>query len=214
MWHPLIWRYSAATIHWDCEWYSLFNVILHRHEWSREGLQSSQYYIRRTGQLQPTRSPNKENYYWPHCWTHKTPKVQKPPTKTLVKWIELLYEKNWPTNPPAELTLIKSLNVLHQKHRKAVLEKNTQVLNEFSCSTYCLPVPKVHVQPKLTQRPKVRNNKRQSLLHRQQLHAYERTTKELAAELHATQDSFGIPKAMVKALEKKAGHTITRNIHP
>ena len=140
-------------------------------------------------------------------------RLKKPLTKTLVKWTELLYRKNWPTNPPAELTLIKSLNVLHQKHRKVVLQKHTQVLNEFSCSTYCLPVPKVHVQPKLTQRPKVRKTKRQSLLHRQQLHAYEQTTKELAAELHATQDSFGIPKAKVKALEKKAGHTITRNIH-
>ena len=82
-------------------------------------------------------------------------RLKKPPTKTLVKWIELLYGKNWPTNPTMELTLIKSLNVLYQKHRKVVLQKNTQVLNEFSCSTYCLPVPKVHVQPKLTQRPKV-----------------------------------------------------------
>lgn len=80
---------------------------------------------------------------------------------------------------PAELTLIKSLNVLYQKHRKVVLQKNTQVLNEFSCATHCLPVPKVNVQPKLAQRPKVRKTKRQSLLHRQQLHAYEQTTKEL-----------------------------------
>ena len=50
--------------------------------------------------------------------------------------------------------------------------------------------------------PKVRNTKRQLLLHWQKLHAYEQTTKELAAELHATQDSFGMPKAKVKALEK------------
>ena len=130
-----------------------------------------------------------------------------------MKWIELLYGENWPQNPPAELTLMKSLNVLYQKHRKIVIHRNTEVLNEFNCSTYCLPesiAGKVPVQPISTQGSMFKKTKRHSLLHQQQLHAYEQTTRELAAELYSTQHSSVLLRAKMRTLEEKFGHTNTR----
>lgn len=143
-------------------------------------------------------------------------KLLKKPTKTLLKWLELLYGENWPQHPPAELTLTKSLNVLYQKHRKLVIQRNTEVLNEFCCSTYCLPNPltrKVQVQPISIQGPVFKKDKRRSLFRQQQCQAYKHTARELAAELHSAQYSSDVLKSKVRILEEKMGHTTTRNIH-
>ena len=97
-----------------------------------------------------------------------------------------------------------------------LIHRNTEVLNEFNCSTYCLPesiAGKVPVQPISTQGSMFKKAKRHSLLHQQQLHAYEQTTRELAAELHSTQHSSVLLKAKVRTLEEKFGHTNTRNVH-
>lgn len=64
---------------------------------------------------------------------------QKMPAKTLLKWLELLYGQNWPKYPPAELTLLKSLSTLYQKHRRLVIHRNSEKLNDFCLSIYCLP---------------------------------------------------------------------------
>jgi hypothetical protein len=41
---------------------------------------------------------------------------QKLPMMVVLRWLELLFGKNWPKNPPAELTLMKALSDLRQKY--------------------------------------------------------------------------------------------------
>ena len=146
-WHPLIWRYSAATILWDCEWYSCqwhsaqtWMVqgrtaklsILHSKDWPAAAYKESQLIVTDEDPRGRNVSPKSVVATWmlKKIFDQGVPtkkiinglivelirhqRLKKPPTKTLVKWIELLYGTNWPTNPPAELTLIKSLNVIHQ----------------------------------------------------------------------------------------------------
>lgn len=136
-------------------------------------------------------------------------KSQKKPTRTVLKWLELLYGRNWPQHPPAELTVLKSLSVLYQKHRQLVIHRNSEKLNEFCLSTYGLP----SVQRIVTQESVFKKTKRRSLFRRQQFQVYENTTRELAQELLQTQHANSLLEVRVKTLEEKIGHFNTRNIH-
>ena len=53
-------------------------------------------------------------------------KLRKQPLRMTLKWLELFFGKYWPENVPAELTLLKSLSVLYQKHRKLVISRNLE----------------------------------------------------------------------------------------
>lgn len=143
-------------------------------------------------------------------------KLQKMPAKTLLKWLELLYGRNWPQYPPAELTLLKSLFVLYQKHRRLVIHRDSEKLNEFCLSTYCLPKPmKVPVEQTATQESAFKKTKRRSLFCHQQYQTYQNIIRELARELHSTQQGAMLLEARVRTLESRVqrGHMSTRNIH-
>ena len=54
--------------------------------------------------------------------------------------------KNWPSDQPAELTLIKTLTVTYQKHRSLILKRNLDNLQKFVAAKFCLPVPKIKLE--------------------------------------------------------------------
>ena len=138
-------------------------------------------------------------------------KLRKQPLRMILKWLELLFGNNWPENVPAELTLLKSLSVLYQKHRKLVISRNLEKLNSFCSSPYCIPKTK---QPKA---PHIRdsvhcNSKRHSLLRHQEHQAYQQTIRDLADELHSALHDAELLRSKVKTAEKILGHTNVRNI--
>ena len=141
---------------------------------------------------------------------------QKMPAKTLLKWLELLYGQNWPKYPPAELTLLKSLSTLYQKHRRLVIHRNSEKLNDFCLSIYCLPKSmKVPVERIATQESAFKKTKRRSLFRRHQYQMFQIIIRELAKELHSSQQDTMLLEARVKTLESRMqrGHMTTRNIH-
>ena len=141
---------------------------------------------------------------------------QKMPPKTLLKWLELLYGQNWSKYPPAELTLLKSLSTLYQKHRRLVIHRNSEKLNDFCLSIYCLPKSmKVPVERIATQESAFKKTKRRSLFRRHQYQMFQIIIRELAKELHSSQQDTMLLEARVKTLESRMqrGHMTTRNIH-
>ena len=65
---------------------------------------------------------------------------QKQPMKAVLKWLELLRGKNWPKNPPAELTLMKALSDIHRKYRCLTLRRKEQNLTELCNLVFEFPI--------------------------------------------------------------------------
>ena len=134
-------------------------------------------------------------------------KSRKQPLRMILKWLELLFGKHWPENVPAELTLLKSLSVLYQKHRKLVISRNLEKLNSFCLSPYCIPKTKQPKAPHISDRVRY-SSKRHSLLRRQEHQAYRRTIRDLADELHSALHNA----ELLRSAAKRLGHTNVRNI--
>ena len=49
-------------------------------------------------------------------------KVKRLQLKTVLSWLRKLYGKNWPKAPPADLTIIMTLTMLSQKHRRLTVQ--------------------------------------------------------------------------------------------
>ena len=122
-----------------------------------------------------------------------------------LKWLELLFGKHWPENVPTELTLLKSLSVLYQKHRKLVISQNLEKLNIFCLSPYCIPKTKQPKAPHIPDRVHY-SSKRHLLLRHQKHQAYRRTIRDLADTLHSALHDAELLRSKVKTAEKILGH--------
>ena len=113
---------------------------------------------------------------------------------------------------PAVLTLLKSLSVLYQKHRKLVISRNLEKLNSFCLSPYYIPKTKQPKAPYIPDRVHY-SSKRHSLLQHQEHQAYRRTIRDLADELHSALHNAELLRSKVKTAENILGHTNVQNIH-
>ena len=67
-------------------------------------------------------------------------KVKRLQLKTVLSWLRKLYGKNWPKVPPADLTIITTLTVLFQKHRRLTVQHKEDERTVFMNAQYVLPV--------------------------------------------------------------------------
>ena len=116
--------------------------------------------------------------------------VEKLPWKVVIEWLVQLYGRNWPTNQPAELTLIKTLTVLYQKHRNLVLKRKASNIEMFKSSPLHLPVHKEKPHHESTHSSMRQKKERKSLLRKESSEACRIAMNQLCIDLKKSNDEI------------------------
>ena len=126
------------------------------------------------------------------------------PWKVIIAWVVQLYGRNWPTNEPAELTLIKTFTTVYQKHRTLMLKRNSDNIEHFCDSQFCVPVPRDQCSIELEQEElPMKQIKRQSLLRREDIQALRMTVTDLCTELKENNKEACVLRHNLSSLQKR-----------
>lgn len=139
-------------------------------------------------------------------------KIRRLPWKAAISWLTQLYGRKWPIkNPPAELTLIKTLTTVNQKHRSLVLKRNSVNLNKFCESQFLLP-QSVCIKDNECYAPPTQQDhaKRRSILRKEEFQAYKILFKDLTKDLQAAKSEAELIQKRYHSLRKEVNR---RNLH-
>ena len=115
-----------------------------------------------------------------------------------------LYGKNWPSNEPSELTMIKTLSTLYKKYRGLVLKKDQTQIKKFENCTFRILIPLLDTcsSDGNSHRQMEHNSKRKSLIRGEYLQSLKRTISNLCCELKGIRDEAVISREHCGSLQR------------